>query len=62
GLTSAEGLRLPESVGGGLYLSGLTSAEGLRLPESVGGGLYLSGLTSADKNKLRVQYPNLNFI
>jgi len=55
-------LRLPESVGGGLYLSGLTSAEGLRLPESVGGGLYLSGLTSADKNKLRVQYPNLNFI
>ncbi len=27
GLTSAEGLQLPESIGGGLYLRGLTSAE-----------------------------------
>ena len=27
GLTTAEGLKLPEHVGGDLYLSGLTTAE-----------------------------------
>ena len=52
GLTSAEGLKLPESIGGGLYLSGLTSAEGLKLPESIGGGLDLDGLTGAEGLKL----------
>jgi hypothetical protein len=46
-LTSAEGLTLPQSVGGYLNLSSLTSAEGLTLPQSVGGYLNLSGLTSA---------------
>ncbi|MBU2542495.1 hypothetical protein KJ785_02975, partial [Patescibacteria group bacterium] len=51
-LTSAEGLKLPGSVGGSLDLSGLTSAEGLKLPGSVGGSLDLSGLTSAEGLKL----------
>jgi hypothetical protein len=31
-LTSAEGLKLPESIGGNLNLNSLTSAEGLKLP------------------------------
>ena len=48
GLTSAEGLVLPESVGGSLDLRGLTSADGLVLPKIVGGYLELSGLTSAE--------------
>ncbi|MCD6441969.1 hypothetical protein J7L24_00235 [bacterium] len=52
GLTSAEGLKLPENIGGSLYLSGLTSAEGLKLPENIGGYLDLSGLTSAEGLKL----------
>ena len=47
GLTSAKGLKLPESVGGDLDFGGLTSTEGLKLPESVGGTLNLRGLTSA---------------
>jgi putative effector of murein hydrolase len=47
-LTSAEGLQLPESIGGSLYLSSLTSAKGLQLPESIGGRLDLSSLTSAE--------------
>ena len=62
GLTSAEGLKLPENIGGYLYLRGLTSAEGLKLPESIGGYLYLSGLTSAEKDKLRKEYPKLRII
>ncbi|OGT54392.1 MAG: hypothetical protein A3E01_03090 [Gammaproteobacteria bacterium RIFCSPHIGHO2_12_FULL_63_22] len=37
GLSSAEGLTLPQSVGGSLNLRGLSSAEGLTLPQSVGG-------------------------
>ena len=41
-----EGLNLPETVGGWLYLSGCTLPEGLKLPETVGGGLYLSGCTN----------------
>jgi hypothetical protein len=52
GLTSAEGLKLPENVGGYLMLGRLTSAEGLTLPDNVGGGLYLDGLTSAEGLKL----------
>jgi len=47
-LTSAEGLTLPQPVGGDLDPRGLTSAEGLTLPESVGGDLDLRGLTSAE--------------
>ena len=48
GLTSAEGLVLPEEVSGSLDLRGLTSAEGLVLPTKIGGWLDLSGLTSAE--------------
>ena len=47
GLTSADGLVLPQSVVGNLFLDNLTSAEGLVLPQSIGGDLYLNGLTSA---------------
>ncbi|MBU0660673.1 hypothetical protein KKG22_00670, partial [Patescibacteria group bacterium] len=47
GLTNAEGLTLPKSVGGGLYLGRLTNAEGLTLPKSLGGGLYLRSLRNA---------------
>jgi len=52
GLQSADGLKLPEHIGGGLNLSGLQSADGLKLPEHIGGGLNLSGLKSADGLKL----------
>ena len=48
GLTSADGLVLPQSVGGNLYLSKLTGADGLILPQSVGGNLFLDNLTSAE--------------
>jgi hypothetical protein len=51
-LSSAEGLKLPESIGGGLNLESLSSAEGLKLPESIGGGLYLGSLSSAEGLKL----------
>ena len=47
-LTSAEGLVLPESIGGSIYLNSLTSAEGLVLPQHVGGDIYLRSLASAD--------------
>ena len=47
-LTSAEGLVLPESIGGSIYLNSLTSAEGLVLPQHVGGDIFLSHLTNAD--------------
>ncbi|QQR82699.1 hypothetical protein IPJ70_01120 [Candidatus Campbellbacteria bacterium] len=47
-LTSAEGLILPQSIGGYLNLGDLTSAEGLTLPHSIGGGLFLDNLTSAE--------------
>ncbi len=47
-LTSAEGLTLPQSVGGNLFLSSLTSAEGLTLPQSVGDDLDLESLTNAE--------------
>ena len=52
GLTSAEHLTLPMSIGGWLDLNGLTSAKGLTLPTSIGGGLVLSSLTSAKGLKL----------
>jgi len=48
GLTSAEGLTLPETIGGNLDLDGLTSAKGLTFPKTIGGNLDLSGLTSAE--------------
>ena len=47
-LTTAEGLVLPEKIGGYLDLRGLTSAEGLVLPKEIGGALYLNSLTSAE--------------
>ena len=47
-LTSAEGLKLPETINGYLNLSGLTSAEGLELPNTIGEDLYLNSLTSAE--------------
>ena len=47
-LTTAEGLVLPEKIGGYLDLRGLTSAEGLVLPKEIGGTLYLNSLTSAE--------------
>ena len=57
GLTSAEGLTLPQSVVGSLDLSGLTSAEGLTLPQSVGKFIILSSLTSAEGLKLPKGFP-----
>jgi len=51
-ITSAEGLKLPESVWGRLDLESLTSAKGLKLPKSVGGDLFLRSLTSAKGLKL----------
>ena len=47
-LTSAEGLTLPQSIGGYLSLYSLTSAEGLTLPQSIGDSLSLHSLTSAE--------------
>ena len=51
-LTSAEGLKLPNKIGGNLDLSGLTSAEGLKLPNGIGEYLDLRGLISAEGLKL----------
>jgi len=48
GLTTAEGLTLPQSIGGYLSLTSLTTAEGLTLPQSIGGYLYLRSLTTAE--------------
>ena len=47
GLISAEGLKLPDKIGGSLDLNGLISAEGLKLPNEIEGNLDLSGLRSA---------------
>ena len=47
-LTSAEGLKLPNEIGGDLHLSSLISAEGLELPNKIGGFLNLFSLTSAE--------------
>ena len=51
-LTTAEGLKLPDSIGGYLDLRSLTTAEGLKLPDSIGGSLYLGSLTTAEGLKL----------
>ena len=48
GLTSANGLVLPQSVGDDLFLDNLTSAEGLVLPQNVGGYLDIHNLDSAE--------------
>ncbi|MBI1975542.1 MAG: hypothetical protein HYS59_00895 [Candidatus Vogelbacteria bacterium] len=61
-LASAEGLTLPQSIGGALDLESLTSAEGLTLPQSVGGYLNLESLTSAEKAALRRQHPRLRIV
>ena len=42
GLTTAEGLYLPERVEGDLDLRGLTTVEGLQLPEYIEGSLHLN--------------------
>ena len=47
-LTSAEGLVLPQQVGGDIGLRFLTSAEELVLPKSIGGSIYLWLLASAE--------------
>ena len=46
--TTAEGLILPQSIGGYLDLGSLTTADGLTLPESIGGTLDLRSLTTAE--------------
>ena len=53
GLTSAEGLVLPEKIGGWLSLNGLTSAEGLVLPTKIGDSLFLNGLTNEERAKIK---------
>ena len=45
-LTSAEGLKLPDYIGGSLFLDSLTNAEGLKLPDYIGDSLGLNNLTS----------------
>ncbi len=45
-LTNANGLILPEIIGGSLYLDGLISIEGLVLPKTISGCLSLWCLTS----------------
>jgi len=46
-LTSAEGLKLPETINGDLYLPRITSAKGLILPKTINGSFYIGSLTSA---------------
>ena len=48
GLSSAEGLKLPDSIAGNLDLGRLSSVEGLKLPDSIGRSLDLNGLRSAE--------------
>ena len=52
GLTSAEGLKLPDYIGGSLFLDSLTNAEELKLPEYIEGTLNLNSLTSAEGLKI----------
>ena len=47
-LTTAEGLTLPQTVGGNLDLRNLATSEGLTLPQTIGGYLKLSSLTTAE--------------
>ncbi len=58
-ITSAEGLQLPESIGGTLDLKSLTSAEGLQLPESVGYSIEFRRISKEEKDRLRHDYPHL---
>ena len=46
-LTSADGLVLPQYVGGRIYLDYLTNADGLVLPQYIGDNLFLRSLESA---------------
>ena len=46
-LTSANGLVLPQHVGGHIYLNRLTNADGLVLPQYIGGDINLRSLESA---------------
>ena len=46
-LTSADGLVLPQHVGGHIYLNRLTNADGLVLPQYIGGDINLRSLESA---------------
>ena len=46
-LTSADGLVLPQYVGGRIYLDYLTNADGLVLPQYIGDNLLLRSLESA---------------
>ena len=46
-LTSADGLVLPQYVGGRIYLDYLTNADGLVLPQYIGDNLFLRSLKSA---------------
>ena len=47
-LQNAEGLTLPQTVGGDIYLGSLQRAEGLTLPQKVGGFLDLASLRNAE--------------
>lgn len=51
-LISAEGLKLPESIGGNLDLERLRSATDLKLPKSIGGNLDLGRLESVERLNL----------
>lgn len=51
-LTTAEGLKLPESLGGSLYLESLTKVERLKFPKIIGGSLGLPSLTTAEGLKI----------
>ena len=51
-ITSADGLTLPHTLNGNLFIDNLTSADGLKLPHIYNGDLDLSNLTSADGLKL----------
>ena len=48
----AEGLKLPQEIGGSLFLPVITSARELELPQKIVGDLYLDGLLSAEGLKL----------
>ena len=48
GLTTAEGLILPEIINGGLYLMDLSTAKGLKLPKIINGDLNLCSLTTSE--------------
>ena len=54
GLTSADGLVLPQSVVGNLFLDNLTSADGLVLPQNVGGNLDLWYLMTKEQVEIRI--------